>query len=418
MTTSTFAWLDHSESQRRRMLEIVDMFCDKGTLDELGFGTIRDSFADHFFPGISTIQTRARYLLFVPWVYRRLERDRVAPDQVDRRARADLAALARALRNGGEGEAQGVIGIQAGEALQRTPTALYWTALRQYRIWRYPSSLNQYFAAVQRAGSRNALKSDDGEIVDRAEMVGWHEEMPDAGANFLEATTFALSNAEADYLRERILAETPGSLLANCIDGSRQIQNIDSIWTLPDLASFSGALQGEIEQARRFSALSYGVALLYNLMLVERAAELQLPVEQDRIERYRVQLEEWAADVRGDPKVLRWRAVDLWQVVAGKGHNIDHRTRGFVEAMLSIASDDPSAFVDDPVARALIRERELSLKGGLARLTHRKPLERFSGSAGLGRQSYRWPNARRIVMDIHQGLKRPEPQVEAGHAGA
>lgn len=34
----------------------------------LGFAPIRDAFADYFFPGTSTIQTRARYFLFVPWI--------------------------------------------------------------------------------------------------------------------------------------------------------------------------------------------------------------------------------------------------------------------------------------------------------------------------------------------------------------
>src|SRR5687768_11057877 len=104
---STFGWLDYSEAQRRQMLEIVDLFREKGTLDELGFGSIRDAFADHFFPGTSTLHTRARYLLFVPWIYLRIESERVAYAHVDSRARKDQAALARALQRGGEGDAQG-----------------------------------------------------------------------------------------------------------------------------------------------------------------------------------------------------------------------------------------------------------------------------------------------------------------------
>ncbi len=76
MTGSAFAWLDYSDSERRRMLEVIDLFREKGTLDELGIGSIRDTFADRFFPAISTIQTRARYFLFVPWLYQALERER------------------------------------------------------------------------------------------------------------------------------------------------------------------------------------------------------------------------------------------------------------------------------------------------------------------------------------------------------
>ena len=43
---STFTWLDNSESDRRRALEVIDLFAQPGTLDELGIGTIRDALAD------------------------------------------------------------------------------------------------------------------------------------------------------------------------------------------------------------------------------------------------------------------------------------------------------------------------------------------------------------------------------------
>ena len=51
--TSLFAWMDHSEAERRRTLDIVALFRDHTTRDELGIGTVRDAFADLFFPGTS-----------------------------------------------------------------------------------------------------------------------------------------------------------------------------------------------------------------------------------------------------------------------------------------------------------------------------------------------------------------------------
>ena len=42
----------------------------QGAVDELGIGIIRDAFANYFFPGTSTIQTRAKYFLIVPYVLR------------------------------------------------------------------------------------------------------------------------------------------------------------------------------------------------------------------------------------------------------------------------------------------------------------------------------------------------------------
>ena len=61
---SFLSWLDYSEEERRKMLDVISLFQQKESRDELGVGTVRDSFADIFFPGTSTIQTRARYFLF------------------------------------------------------------------------------------------------------------------------------------------------------------------------------------------------------------------------------------------------------------------------------------------------------------------------------------------------------------------
>lgn len=75
---SAFVWLDYSERERRKMLDVVDLFREHDTRDELGVGSVRDAFADMLFPGTSTIMTRARYFLLVLWAYQRLERLRVS----------------------------------------------------------------------------------------------------------------------------------------------------------------------------------------------------------------------------------------------------------------------------------------------------------------------------------------------------
>src|SRR3954466_1042348 len=84
---SVFVWLDYSERERRKMLDVVDLFREKDTRDELGIGSVRDAFADMLFPGTSTIMTRARYFLLVSWTYQRLERLRVGSAEIAARAR-------------------------------------------------------------------------------------------------------------------------------------------------------------------------------------------------------------------------------------------------------------------------------------------------------------------------------------------
>ena len=86
---SAFVWLDYSESERRKMLEVVDLFREHDTRDELGVGSVRDAFADMLFPGTSTIMTRARYFLLVPWAYQRLESLHVRSAEIAARARRE-----------------------------------------------------------------------------------------------------------------------------------------------------------------------------------------------------------------------------------------------------------------------------------------------------------------------------------------
>ena len=108
---SSLAWLDFSESDRQKALDVIDLFREKGTVDELGIGTVRDSFADLLFPGTSTIMTRARYYLFVPWIYQRHEQKKTPSNEITHAARKDEIALVEALAK--SEDIKGVIGIEA-----------------------------------------------------------------------------------------------------------------------------------------------------------------------------------------------------------------------------------------------------------------------------------------------------------------
>ena len=411
--TSAFGWLDHSEQQRRRMLEIVDQFRDKGVLDELGFGVIRDAFSDRFFPGISTIQTRARYLLFVPWVYRRIEREEVAVAQIDARARKYQAEIARSLLRGDETDLLGVIGGQVGEGLVRLPSDIYWNGLRRYRIWRFSGSVSQYFRTNER--TRQPLWSDDGELVEQVLVRDWDPGLPPEPPGLFTATSFALSREEAEYLRERIVAEVAGTMLALCLDADRRLDPIEVPWLHPDLPAFPSRVRSDLDHAHRFAIVAWGGVLLYNLMLAEAAEQALLPIAKGRVEQYRNDLAQYAATVEDQGLLLRqWKMADFWETVVGDGHQVRHATRAFVGSLAEWIVDDPRGIADNVDARRAIRERELMLKGGLAKLTHRKALEGFGGSAGLYPQTYRWPNVKRIVGDIQRGLR--QRRTETGDA--
>ena len=122
--------MDYSEAQRRRMREAIDLLSEKGILDELGVGTIRDAISDALFPGTSTIQTRARYFLFIPWIYREAERLKVSSARIEEWRRGREFALTRALL--ASGAVDGAFGRQAGDRLRRLASEVYWLGVSEF----------------------------------------------------------------------------------------------------------------------------------------------------------------------------------------------------------------------------------------------------------------------------------------------
>lgn len=53
-------WIDFSKEDRQKAFDVINLLSEQGAVDELGIGVIRDAFANYFFPGTSTIQTRAK----------------------------------------------------------------------------------------------------------------------------------------------------------------------------------------------------------------------------------------------------------------------------------------------------------------------------------------------------------------------
>jgi hypothetical protein len=121
---SSLAWIDFDEAERQRAQRIMALFQERESRDELGLGAIRDSIADHLFPGTSTIQTRLRYMFFIPWLLRRLEGRDGTASQLAAEGRAMEIRLSDAMKAGGESD--GIIGRLSGSRLQRPPSSVYW----------------------------------------------------------------------------------------------------------------------------------------------------------------------------------------------------------------------------------------------------------------------------------------------------
>ena len=409
--TSTFAWLDYSERQRRRMLEVVEMFREEGTVDELGLGAARDALSDTLFPGTSTLHTRARYLLFIPWIYLAMEQLKTPSGQADAALKNREVRLIAALEAGGEYE--GVIGIDARNRLKRFPSVLYWNAMAAFGIRQFRGSQQQYHRSLDGIyGQRSAVPAIEGdEPAGIGRLQTWHPRVPAAPDGFLQQTDFTLSPTEAEYLQQRLLEQAGGTYLAYLATCEGQQIKGAFPWEAPQAITAPAPVRTHLQHARNFSELMHGAALLYNLILAEkinqaRRAGAELDVDSDRSDEYRALLDEWTAEVveRIDDYAEGWDRSGFWLLVREVNPRVSQRLVVFMDRWIDLVIARRGDVSLSPEARNLISEREIAVKRGMARVSNLRALERWSGASGLAQLAFRWKQGRQYAQDVLDGL--------------
>lgn len=390
------------------MLDMLEMFRETETRDELGLGTIRDAFSDYFFPGTSTIQTRPKYMLLVPWIYKKIEEDRVSTAKIAKRAKGDERKLIFALLKAKD--TSGVIGKDAREKLKRFPSSIYWSGLSSWGIRRFSGSIAQYYRSIDRYHKREIILDDDKEIVRGSLPENWDPNLPPRPKNLLDKADLELNRSEAEYLRDRILNSHPSSLLAMMVTQER-IPKADFkakfFWALPLIRSLDENIRVEVRHARYFSETMHGAALLYNLMLSEEREN------EDWVDSYSNRLVDWASVITsGGKDIRRWQknVYELWRGEALNDANVSRSTSSFVEDWCSLVASTahPESLSSNDYAKKLIEGRERQVKRSRARLKNQPRLQNYDGNAGDDQLKYRWGVASRFVLDILKGLKRKD----------
>ena len=203
-------WLDFSSVERDNVLDLLAAQKDKSTQDELGVGLVRDAIADHMFPPLSTIQTRAKYFLYVPWILRALERGNVGAERLVPMLRQREIKLIGALLDSEAEDKQGLIGRESREATKRLPSSIYWSGVRRLGIFQGAGSLAEYLNDLPEARLERRSRQVEPEGVEMGNAWGpelsWDIGLPVDEPDFLTQTSFALRPEHARYLKERILS--------------------------------------------------------------------------------------------------------------------------------------------------------------------------------------------------------------------
>jgi hypothetical protein len=384
------------------MREIVNLFSERDSRDELGVGQIRDVLSDTLFPGTSTLLTRARYMLFIPWAFASAAKQGLGVDEIARRVDKNERNLISTLKRETDGE--GLLGKTAGAALKTLPSSTYWAALRQYEILIDPSQ-NQADAIA--ASIRQAPADDD-----ESRSVGpWSPTLPSIPAGFPSDTAggFDLSRTEAEWLRDRMLNGSEGSLLAHFIDHRPQAER-GAPWLEPAVAGASPRVTSDLFHARMFSLAFHGASLLYNLLLAETYEAAGYDRVIGRVEAYRERLSEWQNDRdAASADLSSWDRKDFWTLVDAKNPRINPSSRAFMNTWLEAVTGRKSLVItDDEGLRSSIGQRERRHKGPQARLHNPRLLQTWQGASGASALTFRWRQVRGILSDLHDGLERAD----------
>jgi hypothetical protein len=400
--TFTLAWLDSSENERRRALDVIDLFEQSETVDELGIGSVRDTIADILSPGTSTVQTRARYFFFVPWAYQKLEAKSFEAGGAALAVRRSEVSLIEALAQAND--TSGAIGIQSGAKLQRFPSDLYWAGLSRLGIKLVDSSRAHYHRLMER-GIGDVERDDSGDVSLEGQVRGtWHPQLPPAPEGFPAGATLDMTRAEAEFFSEQLRNHAPGSLLEFLVTRGEPVGETGLPWEHPAVGEMGLDLQRWLEEGRRYSELLSGAQLLYNYMLAEKKHM------EKHLETYRTELEKWRETVLARRPIFHsWERPAFWARLKQRNSRLPDGVRQFSEEWIeqTLAKDDPDPIADADM-RNLIYKREKDLKKDRARLFSQAHLDLWLGASSPEPLNYRWWITRRIVDDVVSGLKRTD----------
>ena len=395
-------WIDFSKEDREKVLDVINLLQEEGAVDELGIGVIRDAFANYFFPGTSTVQTRAKYLLIVPYILKE------AADGLYGNSYAQIIKrIDEEEKNCGIMFLQncpnedGIIGkrVLPKGWVARKPSNIYWNGIRSLGIFTDNSlSISDYislscFVRQQKKvqvslGNRNDSVEDN--EADDVDAVGGQAipyfVLPDTyKTDWRNNLSIWLNADEATFLKKQILKMLPDTLYAYLLRENINVNRYESFEQL--YLEIKDAVPAELSEmmhlACEFNKLVFLARTRYNLMLSDFK-------NVEAIETWNYYSKRMADMV----------CVDL-DAVYEKLDIRNYRVRKFLKLL-------QTAFLENNIEEAdrLIKNNEQELKGAnRAKLNHVGDYDPQSWIGGKW-LDFRFFDACKIIRDIYQGEGR------------
>lgn len=409
-------WIDFSKEDKSNALNVINSLKDKGVLDELGFGIIRQAFANYLFPGTSTIQTRAKYFLIIPYELQ----DYIRIGHPPKSDAAGFVKRAQELIDWNERcvghnlikhcstdpQTSGIIGARsiAGKSwVERPPLSIYWNGLRTYHFFRNDNpnfTYNDFLTEIynlerNKAAAQSSANDDNKDDKNDSDAGNYSKKSPlikidTYKKGWDKEVDIELTQEESRFLRDRIINSVPDSMMALLLKEDIDLEKCLNSGYNNSFETFTKLIEEYVDDdTKKILELANRLNDFYYITMLRYSYQLCKGEVGDIVEKWN----------KAYPDVKRicnsFDIDDLFKTMNIKNPKL----RVFLFKL-------KEAFLKDDIEQAdfLIRKRELALKTNRAKLS--KPDYKDLEAGTYSKFDYRLSNAWTIIRDIRNGEGR------------
>lgn len=290
-------WIDYSEKDKKNALSIYeDVEKDR---DELGLSCIYNPLINKFFPGVTSMLTRAKYYFLIPYAMIYMENMEYKSRKEYITAFEDLELqFSKQIYNASAVKKHtGIIGVtnindkkNAKEWIKtHKPHERYWSSICRYKLLTYSGRFDKYIQYLCKKKvelpDNNSIKywNIDDDVLPPSLISGAEKAANSDGTNespeWMNNLTIELTPKEAECLKDHILKNTGGSVLAHVLTNNDKEFNVlanSKMTAFTECDNFSElsvnnfipeGLKGYYEFAVAFSDFAKVLQTIYNLMI-------------------------------------------------------------------------------------------------------------------------------------------------------
>lgn len=399
-------FVSFNQEALNRANKVMKLLQGQGAIDELGLGRIRDAFSNMMFPGMSVLQTHAKYFLLLPALYVYLEKTSIADAREARTVVRDQEIkMTNRLMEGSSKDTTGIIGgdmLSRGEGyVKYDPSYVYQAGMEMYGL--IPSDVNIYATLAERSAiyQNNPKKHKGNEEIDgdSDDLIGNRQIFKVCGEDYdfshNEPLNIKLTSVEAGFLKTQIIRNTQKSLLSYLLDSGLYENITDYLFDeLGEILQIKVPydLYRIYKLALRFSRFAYLLRVRYAMLYDIAVGANDAAIEE--LQRFDSTLLEFRHEFTPE-------AIDeIVQIVSSRVS--EESCKAFIVKSARLITEGNYDELDRQITL-----REKTIKGlKRSKLVNANDFEKGKAFESPAMMSYRWNTiVRTVLSEINEGLK-------------